>query len=180
MSSIICSERKRIKRVIIAEQIENINSGVLLKHSDIEDALIVSSESTFLQDMLCNNDKTNKEEHDQENQAVCHGTWRKFEDDQLFQAIKELGTNKWMECPKYVPTRTAKQCRDRYINVLKPELKKTMFEEWEDMVIIQKHSILGNKWSRIASSLPGRSPNDVKNRWYSRLLNETRKKMSNK
>jgi hypothetical protein len=68
-----------------------------------------------------------------------------------------------------VPTRTSKQCRERWFDRLAPELKRTPFEPWEDEIISEKQREVGNKWSVIANYLPGRSPGAVKNRWYSGL-----------
>ena len=100
---------------------------------------------------------------------VVRGTWSEEEDQLLKMAIARLGTRKWQEICKYVPTRTPKQCRERWFNCLDPNIKRTAFEPWEDQIIIEKQKIIGNHWSRIAKFLPGRSPGSVKNRWYSGL-----------
>jgi hypothetical protein len=97
------------------------------------------------------------------------GTWTHQENNLLIQAVTQLGTAKWMEIAKFVPTRTPKQCRERWFNRLAPWLRKGAFEPWEDEVIRTKQAQLGNRWAVIAQSLVGRSAVAVKNRWYSRL-----------
>ncbi|KAH0790748.1 Myb-like DNA-binding domain containing protein [Histomonas meleagridis] len=97
------------------------------------------------------------------------GSWTQQEDDLLRNAVQQVGTRKWNDIAKFVPTRTAKQCRERWTNRLSPELKHGPFEQWEDQVIIQKQKEVGNRWSLIAQLLPGRSSGSIKNRWYSSL-----------
>lgn len=97
------------------------------------------------------------------------GSWTAEEDNQLKNAISQLGTKKWHEIAKFVPTRTSKQCRERWLNCLDPNIKKGGFAPWEDNIIIEKQKEIGNHWSKIAKFLPGRSSGSIKNRWYSGL-----------
>ena len=52
---------------------------------------------------------------------------------------------------------------------MNPNIIKTKWTEKEDSIIIEMHEKLGNKWSKISSFLPGRSDNQIKNRWNSKL-----------
>lgn len=107
------------------------------------------------------------------NEISVKGTWTVQEDELLKDAVKKLGNTKWTDIAKLVPSRTAKQCRERWHNRLSPELKHGPFEPWEDNIIIQRQSEIGNRWSLIANELRGRSPGSVKNRWYAGLKNMT-------
>ncbi|PKA58230.1 Transcription factor MYB46 [Apostasia shenzhenica] len=73
--------------------------------------------------------------------------------------------------------RCGKSCRLRWINYLRPDLKRGAFSPQEEELIIHLHSILGNRWSQIAARLPGRTDNEIKNFWNStikkRLKNST-------
>ncbi|KAI0500645.1 hypothetical protein KFK09_018861 [Dendrobium nobile] len=65
--------------------------------------------------------------------------------------------------------RCGKSCRLRWINYLRPDIKRGNFSIEEEETIIKLHGLLGNKWSKIASSLPGRTDNEIKNVWNTHL-----------
>ncbi|CAL9178294.1 unnamed protein product [Musa hybrid cultivar] len=65
--------------------------------------------------------------------------------------------------------RCGKSCRLRWINYLRPDLKRGNFTEEEDELIIKLHGVLGNKWSLIAGRLPGRTDNEIKNYWNTHI-----------
>ena len=108
----------------------------------------------------------------QPNEFTARGSWTQQEDEQLIQAVNQFGPKKWIEIAKFVPTRTSKQCRERWHHRLDPEIKHEPFEPWEDQIILDKQREIGNRWSLIAHQLPGRSASAVKNRWYSGLKSQ--------
>lgn len=101
--------------------------------------------------------------------ATGRGVWSQQEDELLTRAVMQLGPKKWQDISRFVPTRTSKQCRERWFNCLNPNNKHGAFEPWEDQIIIEKQKEIGNRWASIAHLLPGRSSGAVKNRWYSGL-----------
>ncbi|CAH8338538.1 unnamed protein product [Eruca vesicaria subsp. sativa] len=98
------------------------------------------------------------------------GAWTKEEDERLISYIKTHGEGCWRSLPKAAGLlRCGKSCRLRWINYLRPDLKRGNFTEDEDELIIKLHSLLGNKWSLIAGRLPGRTDNEIKNYWNTHI-----------
>ncbi|KAJ4964377.1 hypothetical protein NE237_024316 [Protea cynaroides] len=98
------------------------------------------------------------------------GAWTKEEDDRLIAHIRAHGEGCWRSLPKAAGLlRCGKSCRLRWINYLRPDLKRGNFTEEEDQLIIKLHSLLGNKWSLIAGRLPGRTDNEIKNYWNTHI-----------
>ncbi|CAN1227894.1 Transcription factor MYB1, partial [Linum perenne] len=73
--------------------------------------------------------------------------------------------------------RCRKSCRLRWLNYLKPNIKRGEFQEDEIDLMIRLHKLLGNRWSLIAGRLPGRTANDVKNYWNTHQMKKKRSTM---
>ncbi|KAL9261246.1 Myb-related protein [Drosera capensis] len=98
------------------------------------------------------------------------GAWTKEEDGRLIAHIKAHGDGCWRSLPKAAGLfRCGKSCRLRWINYLRPDVKRGNFSEEEDDLIVKLHSLLGNKWSLIAGRLPGRTDNEIKNYWNTHM-----------
>ncbi|XP_057736733.1 transcription factor MYB61-like [Arachis stenosperma] len=110
-------------------------------------------------------------------QKLRKGLWSPEEDEKLLNYITNHGHGCWSSVPKLAGLqRCGKSCRLRWINYLRPDLKRGAFSQEEEDLIIELHAVLGNRWSQIAARLPGRTDNEIKNLWNSCLKKKLRQK----
>lgn len=98
------------------------------------------------------------------------GPWTPEEDQKLVAYIQEHGHGSWRALPQKAGLlRCGKSCRLRWANYLRPDIKRGKFSAQEEQTIIQLHALLGNRWSAIATHLPKRTDNEIKNYWNTHL-----------
>ncbi|KAG6667683.1 transcription factor MYB106-like [Carya illinoinensis] len=98
------------------------------------------------------------------------GPWTPEDDQKLLAYIKEHGHGNWRALPaKAGLQRCGKSCRLRWTNYLRPDIKRGKFSLQEEQTIIQLHALIGNRWSAIATHLPKRTDNEIKNYWNTHL-----------
>ncbi|KAF5771361.1 putative transcription factor MYB-HB-like family [Helianthus annuus] len=104
------------------------------------------------------------------------GLWSPDEDQKLTHYVMNYGHGCWSSVPVNAGLeRNGKSCRLRWINYLRPGLKRGAFSSQEEETILTLHALLGNKWSQMSRHLPGRTDNEIKNYWHSRLKKKVAK-----
>lgn len=99
--------------------------------------------------------------------------WTREEDNALADIIKKIGAHNWSSSAKELNIkfhdtfnfRNGKQCRERWLSNLDPNLIKSKWSKEEDRLLYAKHEELGNRWGLIKGFFTGRSESQVKNRW---------------
>ncbi|XP_065856665.1 transcription factor MYB30-like [Euphorbia lathyris] len=108
--------------------------------------------------------------------GVKKGPWTPEEDILLVSYIQEHGPGNWRSVPTNTGLlRCSKSCRLRWTNYLRPGIKRGNFTDHEEKMIIHLQALLGNRWAAIASYLPQRTDNDIKNYWNTHLKKKLKK-----
>ncbi|KAL7113619.1 hypothetical protein ACP275_04G071800 [Erythranthe tilingii] len=109
------------------------------------------------------------------NNPLKKGPWTSAEDAVLVEYVTKYGEGNWNAVQKNSGlARCGKSCRLRWANHLRPNLKKGAFSPEEEHLIVELHSKMGNKWARMAAELPGRTDNEIKNYWNTRIKRKHR------
>ncbi|XP_058079391.1 transcription factor MYB60-like [Magnolia sinica] len=108
--------------------------------------------------------------------GIKKGPWTPEEDIILVSYIQEHGPGNWRSVPTNTGLlRCSKSCRLRWTNYLRPGIKRGNFTPHEEGMIIHLQALLGNRWAAIASYLPQRTDNDIKNYWNTHLKKKIKK-----
>ena len=99
----------------------------------------------------------------------------KEEDEILIKLYNESNGKKWKYIATQLEGRSPRQCRDRYNHYLCPDMRNDQWTVEEEFKLTELVKIHGTKWSVISTMLEGRSPNNLKNRWYKHIIRERKR-----
>ena len=101
--------------------------------------------------------------------CLLKGSWTRQEDEIIINYVAQYGTKSWTKLASFLPGRIGKQCRERWVNHLNPQISHGPWTPIEDQMLIALHEKFGNHWTKIGAMMPTRSDNSIKNRWNSTL-----------
>ncbi|XP_041026953.1 transcription factor MYB13-like [Juglans microcarpa x Juglans regia] len=120
-----------------------------------------------------------KTSDDEKMPGRSRASWSPEEDQKLKAYIKRYGIWNWNQMPEASGlTRSGKSCRLRWMNYLRPDIKRGNFSQEDQETILKWHELLGNRWSAIAAKLPGRTDNEIKNYWHAHLKKRSKNNLS--
>ncbi|XP_022861681.1 transcription factor MYB119-like [Olea europaea var. sylvestris] len=110
-------------------------------------------------------DSREKREKVQPDGYLIKGQWTEEEDRKLIELVMQYGPRNWTMIAEKMVLRAGKQCRERWLNHLRPNIKKDDWSEEEERLLIEVHKRVGNKWAEIAKYIAGRTENSINNHW---------------
>ncbi|KAL0288079.1 UNVERIFIED_CONTAM: Transcription factor [Sesamum calycinum] len=114
--------------------------------------------------LVGNVDVQSDDQEENNNMDLRRGPWTVEEDFTLINYIAHHGEGRWNSLARSAGLkRTGKSCRLRWLNYLRPDVRRGNITLEEQLLILELHSRWGNRWSKIAQHLPGRTDNEIKN-----------------
>ena len=96
---------------------------------------------------------------------MVHKRFTEEEDNKLRDLVQKYGENQWLMISSRMGTRNSRQCKDRWLQYLSPKSNLTPWTPEEEELLLKLSEQYKGKWLEITKMFPGRSYNQVKNKW---------------
>lgn len=100
--------------------------------------------------------------------------WSQEEDKKLTDIIGRHGACNWSHIGELHGTRDGKQCRERWMYHIGPNINKSPLSNEEIALVMKMQARYGNKWSNISAMMPGRTASSIKNHWNAVISKQQR------
>lgn len=118
--------------------------------------------------------------------SLAAGAWSDSEDQYLIQIVNSCSL-KWGKVAELInkqihgkmKIRSGKQCKERWVNHLDPNMKRDKWTPEEDINILKLHRAMGHKWSNISKIVGNRTDSAIKNRVKS-LMNKQKQELDSR
>ncbi len=104
------------------------------------------------------------------NPSLNKGIWSREEEKKLLELVAIHG-QQWAFISKHLKTRSGKQIRHHYINILDVRNNKQPFSKKEDALLKQLYLKHGPKWVLLSKYFKGRTADLLKSRFYNKMKN---------
>lgn len=94
-----------------------------------------------------------------------HFKWTPEEDALLINIVNSSNSLDWEVISSKMFKRNARQCKERWLYYLCPEVNNGVWSKEEDELLRQKVQEYGSKWQKITQFFKGRTNTNCKNRW---------------
>ncbi|XP_008225024.1 PREDICTED: pre-mRNA-splicing factor cef1-like [Prunus mume] len=81
--------------------------------------------------------------------------WTVGEDRDLIEAVERYGTHRWEAVARFLGTRTGRECQNRWVAWLHPQIRTDEWSQVEDAKLRQLSTLLPAQWQTIADMFNG-------------------------
>ncbi|KAK1297987.1 Transcription factor MYB98 [Acorus calamus] len=136
------------------------STGLFMQDSSFVDGFLIDDHDEFSCDvngntyMVEDNGGDKRLQNGSSSSSLVKGQWTPEEDSLLVTLVNKHGMRRWSQIAKNLVGRIGKQCRERWHNHLRPDIKKDIWTEEEERLLVEAHKKIGTAGPRLQSGSP--------------------------